>query len=130
MDEVEHTADVRIRSSAEGLPQLFEAAARDMSEYIFGPVPRGRTADEEIAISSPDLQSLLVDWLSELLYRAITSYRALAACDITSFDSNRIVARVSYVPAKALRDVKAVTYSQIRIEQAGERWESEITYDI
>ena len=69
-EEVEHTADVALRVRGATLAELFANAARGMLALALGgdPVPAGQDRTE-ILLSAPDPETLLVDWLTELVYR-------------------------------------------------------------
>lgn len=64
---VEHTADAGVRIWAEDLDGVFAEAARAVIGIMgHGTGPEAR--EEAVDLSSPDLDTLLVDWLSEMLF--------------------------------------------------------------
>ncbi len=65
---LEHTADIKFLAYGKTLEEVFENAALAMFNVM---IDTGKVSGEtakEIFLKSPDLESLLVDWLSELLY--------------------------------------------------------------
>lgn len=64
---IEHTADAGIRVRAEDLDELFAEAARAVVG-IMGHGSGAETRSERVTLEAPDLEALLVDWLSEMLY--------------------------------------------------------------
>ena len=69
---LEHTADVKFLAYGKTLEEVFENAALAMFNVM---VDTGEVLGEvlgevarDVFLKSPDLESLLVDWLSELLY--------------------------------------------------------------
>src|SRR5659263_230184 len=65
---LEHTADIKFLAYGRTLEELFENAALAMFNVM---IDTGKVSGEtakEVFLKSSDLESLLVDWLSELLY--------------------------------------------------------------
>ena len=68
---VEHTGELELRLRAPDLAALMEEAARALAEIMAedaGGSPEG--AVETVCIAASDRESLLVEWLNELVYRA------------------------------------------------------------
>ncbi len=64
----EHTADVGIRAYGENLSSAFENAAKGMFSIITDLKKIKPIGEYKLEVSADDLEQLLVDWLSELLY--------------------------------------------------------------
>jgi SHS2 domain-containing protein len=64
----EHTADVGIRASGEDLEEAFENSASGMFDIITDLDKVEAVGEYEVTLQAADLEQLLVDWLSELLY--------------------------------------------------------------
>jgi SHS2 domain-containing protein len=131
----EHTADLGIRARAADLNSLFGEAAR----ALFGVIlqnPRAvrpvETVDFQIAGKQVDY--LLVDWLNELLF-AFESRRMIFSEFSVQLDAGglRAVARGEpFDDARHLleREVKAITYHGLRVEQTDTGWLAEVILDI
>lgn len=65
---LEHTADVGLKAYGKGVEEIFEHAALGMFDLMTDLGRVEARGEMEIRLESPDLESLLVDWLSELLY--------------------------------------------------------------
>ena len=65
---LEHTADVGIRAHGKDLSEAFENAASGMFSIITNIEDVEEIGEYQINIQSRDLEQLLVDWLSELLF--------------------------------------------------------------
>jgi len=65
---IDHTADVGVKAYGETLSQAFEHAAKGMFDIITDSSEIENTGQYEILLKAPDLEQLLVDWLSELLF--------------------------------------------------------------
>jgi SHS2 domain-containing protein len=95
-----------------------------------------RTSDQ-IALEAPDLDLLLVDWLSELLFRFETRswLTARPIVEILTADVYRLGARVEGEPLDPVRHpvkvlLKAVTYHGLEVRQQGDMWVAQIIFDI
>ena len=65
---IEHTADVAIKAYGKNLSEAFENAAKAMFDIITDNSEIESVGQYEIKLEAPDLEQLLVDWLSELLF--------------------------------------------------------------
>lgn len=129
---IDHTADVTLVVYGDSLAELFCNAARGMIEYLFGAKVFALKSDtqEELRVEAKDAEALLVDWLSELLFRTSAQYRAFIEFEILECAANKIVARLGSVQAEAQEDIKAVTFHRLVIEKSGGRFQTKVTFDI
>jgi SHS2 domain-containing protein len=65
---LDHTADVGIKAHGEDLSQAFENAAQGMFDIISDVEQILSIGEYDVTLSSQDIEQLLVDWLSELLF--------------------------------------------------------------
>ena len=65
---IDHTADVGIKAYGSSISKAFENAAKGMFDIITDKSEIESIGQYDIKIKSQDLEQLLVDWLSELLY--------------------------------------------------------------
>jgi len=131
---LEHTADIRIRAFAPSLPGLFAESANGMTAFIFGAAVLSQRGQERenLRVTAADLPALLLDWLSEILYRSSVSRRAYVAFEFVSLTERQLEASAAWRAAEAEDEIKAVTYHelQIRRDERTGIWESLVTYDI
>ena len=66
-EEIDHTADVRIRVFGSTAEELFEGAAAGMFSLITDLARVKPVGEIEVRVSADDLLGLMVAWLSELL---------------------------------------------------------------
>jgi SHS2 domain-containing protein len=92
---------------------------------------------EDVSLESPELDLLLVDWLSELLFRFETSsfLVARATVELITTDVYRLGARVEGEPHDPTRHpikvlLKAVTYHGLAVQQRGDLWVAQVIFDI
>ena len=65
---IDHTADIAIKASGKTLAEAFENAAKGMFDIITDKSEIESVGQYGIELEAPDLEQLLVDWLSELLF--------------------------------------------------------------
>ncbi len=131
---LEHPGDIKIRIFGKDDKELFANAALGMTSYIYGQKitedRQGPVFFETAEIRSPDKEALLVDWLSEILYRSETNKRAYTDYEILDIKETDLKAKIGSIEAKAIEDIKAVTYSGLKIEKEKDHWEAEVVFDI
>jgi SHS2 domain-containing protein len=65
---IDHTADIAIKAYGKNLSEAFENAAKAMFDIITDSSEVESIGQYDIELEAPELEQLLVDWLSELLY--------------------------------------------------------------
>lgn len=127
---LEHPADVKICAYGKELAELFENAALGMMEYIFGKNHGKLDQLDHLIVEGEDTETLLVNWLSELLYLTAINKRKYFAFVISEFSQKKIVATVGSAKATPQNEIKAVTYHDLKIEQRDASWFAIVVYDI
>jgi SHS2 domain-containing protein len=67
-EQFEHTADVGIKAYGKSLEELFENAAFGMFSIMVDLKGVEQKGEFKVVLRTNDMEKLLVDWLSELLY--------------------------------------------------------------
>ena len=65
---IDHTADTGIKAYGKSISEAFENAAKGMFDIITDKSEIESIGEYEIRLKAQDLEQLLVDWLSELLF--------------------------------------------------------------
>jgi SHS2 domain-containing protein len=65
---IDHTADICIQAYGQTLSEAFEHAAKAMFDIITDNSEIESVGEYDLELEAPDLEQLLVDWLSELLF--------------------------------------------------------------
>ena len=65
---IDHTADIAIKAYGKSLSEAFENAAKAMFDIITDSSEIESVGQYDVELEAPDLEQLLVDWLSELLF--------------------------------------------------------------
>ncbi|MDK2916426.1 MAG: protein archease [Euryarchaeota archaeon] len=132
-EELEHTADVLMRVRGATLNELFAEAGRAMFSVMYGPC-EDRGVERRIEVEAENLESLLIDYLSELLF--VTEVENTVFC---TFDVEIRGTRLSAVlrgepfdPARhsAGTVVKGISYFGLEIVKEEEGYVVEIIFDI
>ncbi|RME41985.1 MAG: archease [Caldilineae bacterium] len=130
-EEIEHTADWALRVTGEDLSALLRNAARGMTHLLIGNADVPRTHTETLELDAFDAETLLVNWLSELAYRAEVD--GLLFPDITLTDVSpthlRAVLRGGRV-ADLQKHIKAVTYHNLQIVRTPHGLEATVVFDV
>jgi SHS2 domain-containing protein len=133
----EHTADVGAVVRGATLPRLFENAARALFDLLCDRrTVRPRRA-VRIVVQGSSLEDLLVRWLSELLYRLETEDLVFSSFAVERVDRLRLRARgrargetIDRARHRLRREIKAVTYHQIRLVRGRSAWRVRLVFDV
>lgn len=115
--EIEHTADWELKVWAPNLSSLLETAARGMYALAQMQLVDGERESREFEIPFGDRESLLVDFLAELLYLGEGEGLVMDEFSFT-FDGNTLKVRAWGAPIKnQSKEIKAVTYHRLQIRE-------------
>jgi SHS2 domain-containing protein len=122
-EELDHTADVGIRAYGGTLDELFVNAAVGMFSLITDLETVKAVGEYAVKVSSRDPESLLVDFLSELLFVHETQKLLFSEFDAKvadlAVDARARGERIDRARHPLHMNVKAVTYHGIRVDPAG-----------
>jgi len=125
-----HTADWELHVWAPDLANLLVQAASGMyalSGVRWQPGPR---QTRRLALFAPDMEGLLVRFLQELLYLSEVEGVAFDDLDVQIEDSE-LRAVLHGAPIAGLdKEIKAVTYHNLRIERTSFGLETHIVFDV
>ena len=129
----EHTGEVELIVEASTLAPLFEEAARGLAgllaEDTLGPPTRDA---EHITLTASDPETLLIEWLNELVYRGEVNGCIYADVEIERIDERSLEATVRGREPRAPRTaVKAATWHGVRIRpRDGGALEATVVLDV
>lgn len=133
IEELGHTSEIGLRVRADAPEQLFACCAQAMFGLLRVMPNRTHPAiHHEVTIDSIDGESLMVDWLSELLYLYETTGALFHDCTILRWTATHLEAQVTGYPPSAPPEIhiKAVTYHQLHIQANADGWTAQIYFDI
>ena len=131
-EELDHTADVGIRAYGATVEELFENAAAGLFSLIVEletVKPRGEV---EVKVTAEDLETLMVNWLQELLFLHETQHLVFCEFDVASKTLDLTGRARGEAIDKRRHElklaVKAVTYHRLKVDPA--KGVAEIIFDI
>jgi SHS2 domain-containing protein len=128
---MDHTADLALSVWGATLEELFANAAAAMFAQMTGVAGMGRTTRRSITVEGGDTESLLVAWLSELLYLHETQHETYRRFHV-SFPAPGLLAGSAEGRACSIveRPIKAVTYHRLEVQHGGDLYRATITFDV
>ncbi len=128
--EIEHTADWEIQVWATDLPGLFEQAARGMYALMGARLRNEPRQDRRLHLEASDAESLLVAFLSELLFLGEQEGLGFDGYKI-KIDGPSMRAELTGAPLDSIdKEIKAVTYHRLSIQQTETRIEVNVVFDV
>ena len=152
----DHTADVAVEARADSLGAVFAAVADGMAAAMCDEIPATGGERREISVAAEGREALLFDYLDELIYErdvrtvlpvdneATVVAPATGDSDL-EVDSGRETRETagtdeawlvegSYrgIPLADVvaRDLKAVTYSEMALEERADGWYAYVVFDV
>ena len=130
-EEIEHTADRAFRVKGRDLGDLLVNAARAMHALEGVRFAEGKSGTLDLEVDGIDAESLLVNWLNEILY--LEQKHQLVCGNFQSYELSgyRVRARVqTHQRSNYQADIKAVTFHNLKIHKTPEGLEAEVVVDV
>jgi SHS2 domain-containing protein len=130
-EEIDHTSDRAFRVTGPDLVSLLENAAHAMRE-LEGPRTAGTpSATRQIEVQGADRESLLVNWLNEILYLEQVHRLVCEGVHIDEVKNDRLCARVeTRERERSETHIKAVTFHNLKIRETAGGLEAEVVVDV
>lgn len=132
-EELEHTADIRIRVKAPGIDDLFSDAARALMTVMYGSFSPG-TIQRHIQMDAPDTVSLLREFLSELLFISDVDDLVISGAEVrvdgTHLSADLLAEPFSREKHSGGREVKGISFSDLTITREHEFYILEVIFDV
>ena len=131
---VNHTADVGIIAYGADMRETFANAAKALFSLITELDDVEEITHRDIELTASDQESLLVEWLNELIYLFDAENIIFKRFDITELGNTHLKARsygekVDNSKHKLKTGVKAATYHMLKIDKGG-RCKAQVLFDI
>jgi SHS2 domain-containing protein len=131
----DHTADLGIEAYGTDQRELFVNAGRALFDLITDLDKIETKTSLSLNLEAVDREDLLVSWLRELLYFHQSEGYLLNDFVLHDLEEQSLRATVKGEIYEAnrhelLREIKAVTYHQLKITQEKKRWVARIVFDI
>jgi SHS2 domain-containing protein len=129
-EEISHTADWSVLVWSHDLPSLFEESARAMNTLAGTVTDEGPRVQQVFESAGSDVESLLVAFLSELVYYQEQENLAFDTFDI-QLSSKQISVNMEGAQIISVdKAIKAVTYHNLKIEETPRGYEAVIVFDV
>ena len=134
-EELEHTADLALKVHGHSLKEVFINAACGLFSLMADLESLSPSVSREVYLEAPDRESLLVDWLNELLYFFDTELFLGSRYEIRELSRDHLSAdvwgeRYDEHRHRIRRVIKAVTYHQLSVRECQGRWEARVVFDL
>jgi SHS2 domain-containing protein len=132
---IDHTADVGIIAYGADVEELFSNAALALFSLITELESVEEKLHLDLEVSSEDRDSLLVEWLNELIYLFDVKHILFSRFDIESLTHNELKATCygeGFDPMKhkIKIGVKAATYHMLKLDKNSDGYKAQIILDI
>jgi SHS2 domain-containing protein len=132
---IDHTADVGIIAYGTDIEELFSNAALALFSLIIEPESVERKFHLNLEVSSEDIDSLLIEWLNELIYLFDVKHILFNHFDIKSLTHNGLKATCygeDFDPMKhkIKAGVKAATYHMLKLDKSDDGYKAQVILDI
>jgi SHS2 domain-containing protein len=133
-EEIEHTADRAFRVTGRDVPELLVNAARAM-HALEGVSSRETSAEtsatHDLEVEGIDAESLLVNWLNEILFLEQENRAMCEKFEIHELKGFRLRARVETRKCSDYQTgIKAVTFHNLKICKTTAGLEAEVVVDV
>jgi len=132
---IDHTADLGIIVEGTDEKNLFIRAAQAMIDLMVKSNITTKTVIKDISLQGEDFPDLMVKWLGEILYLFHGEKLLVHSIKITSISPIMLISTLTlsrFEPEyhQVKREIKAVTYHQIFVDNVNDRWQARIIFDI
>lgn len=118
---IDHTADVGVKAFGKNLSEAFQNIAKGMFDIITDNSEIESVGQYDLELEAPDLEQLLVDWLSELLYLNSARNQVFGFFIVDLDEKNKkLTAKIfgdkfDLSKHKIGSEIKAVTYHMLEV---------------
>jgi SHS2 domain-containing protein len=127
--EVDHTADIALRVWGEDIHTLLRQAAYGLND-LMGVVLQDTPVEGHFSLQQDSFETLLVDFLSELLFLAEEKDHLFDSFSFDEHDDGLTVQMTGRMILSQDRHVKAVTFHNLDVAQTDCGFEVTITFDV
>jgi SHS2 domain-containing protein len=132
-EELDHTADIRLRVKSPSADTLFAETALAMMKIVYGESRPG-TIERTIELRAETIENLLLDFLSEVLFISEVDYLVFSAASV-HINGDSLKAQMTGEPFDPERhrggtEIKGISYSGLRIVKEDEGYVLDILFDV
>ena len=130
-------ADCAVDLEGRDLDDLFETAAAALAQLMVDPATVALTIDRTVALEAPELDLLLYDWVSELIFLKDRDRQVFTRCQVRVGGDGPFHLRAQLQggvidPGRTAlgADPKALTFHQFALERVEGGWHARLVIDI
>ena len=132
---IDHTADVGIIAYGADVKELFSNAALALFSLITEPESIEEKLQRGLEISSEDRDSLLVEWLNELIYLFDAEHILFNKFEIEGLSRNQLKAtcygeKIDPSKHRIRTGIKAATYHMLEVDRDNNGYKAQIIFDV
>ncbi len=132
---LEHTADIGFEAFGATRAEVFANAAHALMNFLVDREAVRSDHEVPIHVKGSDAPSLLVNWLSEILYLQDTEGWLFRDFEVQALQETSLVAVARGEKRDPARHslkllVKAITYHQLALEKTAHGWRAQVYVDI
>ena len=134
-ESIDHPSDIGLVAYGKTLSELFANAAHGMFSFMIDVKTVKAEETFEVEAAADDIESLLVNWLNELLFLEDTKH--VLFCDFKikaisdkELKGNALGQKINVSRHKLSRSIKAATYNQLKVWQENAHWKAKIIFDV
>ena len=134
-EQFPHTADIGVRVYGSDLKELFENAAFAMFDILADIEGLKTPVTQDFELTAPNNEELLVAWLDELLYNFYTKSIIFSEFKVAELKDGLLKAKafgrlVGDNRNRLKTEIKAATYSDLKIKNTSDGYEVSIVFDV
>ncbi len=129
-----HTADVAVEAHGPDLDTVFAGIAAGLTAAQCEDIPTDQGARFSIVVQAESREAVLFDYLDELIYQR--DIRSVLPADhdvhVVGNETWIVEASARGIPLESIaaREVKAVTYSDMELEETPDGWRAYVVFDV
>lgn len=133
--ELPHPADICVEVKGKNLRELFLRSAQALISELGEKKKKRATKKVLLKINGIDRESLLINWLQELLYNFYVRGLIFENAKIKKIAEKELVADVNFIKFRPdsfqpLKEIKAVTHHDVHISKNKDGFSVKIVFDI
>ena len=134
----DHEADIGIVGYGRNLEEAFEQGAKAMFNIMADINTIAREREVDIEVRANDKEALFIEWLNELLARKDIDGMLFSEFDVRIEEKEGMLVlkgiakgeKINYEKHRVDIEVKAATYSQLKIEKIDGMWKVQCVVDV